>query len=487
MDNDPKSLTLKGRLKFLLRDSIIYGGAGAVSKLFALFTFPIMARYFSVEDYGIIDAFTVLSSLLVTMLVFGQDSAVARYFYEYEDTLERKKVVSQSLSIQFLIILISLPILLFFANPISKYYTNEEGLQYLTKLVIWQVPFGLIINFAGNVLKWTFKRFHFLFLQLGSVFFYVVTVIIAILFFKVGVNEVFLLFLVSRIIFGIIGLFFIIGWISIRFGTSHYKALIKYGTPYGIICIIGALIPALDRLFINKYLTPFDLGLYAVAFKIAFLIQLPINAFQMAWGPFYLSLFKEKDASQTYNSVLLAFSVLVTTMGLTLILFTRLIIDVLAGSKYTDAGSVVFPLVMGMVITSIGWILGIGIDLSKKSHVKLVSAIIRLVTTAVVILVLIKPLGLMGVAFGFLVGQIINTIIETWFSYNVYPLRFRLWPPVLTIVAACLFGLGSLIFFTEKVLIQVIINITILSLFIFFLWYVPLKRRNLITIIRSML
>jgi len=158
MNNDPQKLSLKGRLKFLFKDSAIYGGANALRTLFALFTFPILTRYFSVADYGIIDAFNVLATLLVTLIIFGQDSAVARFFYEYEDHKERKRVISQSLTIQIGVVIISIPLLYYFASPIAEYYTNQEGLQKLAKLVIYQIPFSLLINFSSNLLKWTFKR-----------------------------------------------------------------------------------------------------------------------------------------------------------------------------------------------------------------------------------------------------------------------------------------------------------------------------------------
>jgi O-antigen/teichoic acid export membrane protein len=98
--NPAGSLSLKGRLHFLLRDATLYGGAAAISKAFALITFPLLARHFSVEEYGVLDYFLVLGSLLAIFFIFGQDSAVARYFYEYEETETRQQLISQSLVFQ---------------------------------------------------------------------------------------------------------------------------------------------------------------------------------------------------------------------------------------------------------------------------------------------------------------------------------------------------------------------------------------------------
>ncbi len=75
------------------------GGAGAITKFLGILTFPVMAHYFSVEEYGIIDAFNVLAALLTTVLIFGLDSAVARYFYQFTELEDKKSIITQSLII----------------------------------------------------------------------------------------------------------------------------------------------------------------------------------------------------------------------------------------------------------------------------------------------------------------------------------------------------------------------------------------------------
>jgi len=61
---DPSGLSHAGRLKFLARDSVVYGGAAAISRAFALITFPLLAQHFSVADYGIIDLFSIVGNFI---------------------------------------------------------------------------------------------------------------------------------------------------------------------------------------------------------------------------------------------------------------------------------------------------------------------------------------------------------------------------------------------------------------------------------------
>src|SRR2546422_3347440 len=130
MSNDVTQLVnlpLRGRLRFLFSDCMLYGGAAAISRFTSLLTFPLLTRWYSVEEYGLLDAVIVLTNLLTLLLVFGQDSALARYFYEYEDTPVRRQVASQSLAIQLFFLAVMLPGLWVFAEQLAHVYTNRSG------------------------------------------------------------------------------------------------------------------------------------------------------------------------------------------------------------------------------------------------------------------------------------------------------------------------------------------------------------------------
>ena len=296
---DPSHLTLRHRLRFLAKDSILYGGAAAFSRVFSLITFPLLARYFSVEDFGLIDFFTVIAGLLTTFFVFGQDSAVARFFYEYKDKESRSQLISQSLVLQTGCAVLILPFLWFISGQFASRLNNAPESALLLKIVLLQVPFLVLINFSQNLLKWTFTRTRFLIISLGSVIFNVILLLIAFLFFKIDVAGVFLVSLGVKIFFGLLGLFFVKNWIVLPKGFAFLQKLLPYAIPYGVICCIGAFVPVLERSLVNSLLGEHDLGIYAAGTKIAMLLTLVTQAFQMAWGPFSLAIYKEPDAART--------------------------------------------------------------------------------------------------------------------------------------------------------------------------------------------
>lgn len=81
--HNSRCLSQSGCMSFLLKDSVICGGAADIGKSFSIIMFPLVDRHFSTEEYGIIYFFSVVATLIGIMVVFGQDSAVVPYFYEY--------------------------------------------------------------------------------------------------------------------------------------------------------------------------------------------------------------------------------------------------------------------------------------------------------------------------------------------------------------------------------------------------------------------
>lgn len=435
--DDPSLLSLRHKLSFLFKDSILYGGAAALNKAFSFITFPLLARHFSVDEYGLIDFFSVIAGLLGTFFIFGQDSAVARFFYEYKDDQSRQQLISQSLILQLIFVLVVLPIFWVFADFLAYKLSGYPNSGRLLKLIIFQVPFLVIVNFSQNLLKWTFSRFRFLIISLGSVFVNAAILLGAIYFYDIGVEGVFIISLIAKISFGLLGLYYVKGWLAKPKNFIFLKELVPYAIPFGVICCIGAFIPTFERGVINSQLGSHGLGLYAAGAKIAMMMTLVIQAFQTAWGPFSLAIYKEPDAAEAYNWVLKVFVVLMCVSVLILSAIGETVVHLMASARYAGAGIIVFPLSMGLVIQATSWITEIGINLSKRSYLGLYGHTMYLLTTAFSVFLFAKIAGFVGVAFGVMLGQIVKSVVASFMAQRAYPLPWA-YRPIIIIYIFCI-------------------------------------------------
>jgi O-antigen/teichoic acid export membrane protein len=431
----------RGRLRFLLKDSAMYGGAASLSKALSLITFPIVARHFSTAEYGALDYFVTLTGLLAILLIFGQDSAVARYFYEHEDLRDRRQLISQSLLLQLTAVAIAMPTLWFGANRLANILMPERDAASLLRLITFQLPFIVAINFSQNILKWTFARAQFLTMSLGMSVVQVAGLVTVVLVFDADVRLVLLVSLGTSVIFGTLGLTFVRKWLEWPRNLRFVREMLPFAAPIGVICVAGAVSPTLERTLTDRLLGADELGLYAAAAKVAMLLSLLVGAFQTAWGPFSLSIYRQPDAARTYNQVLRLFTLAMCMVVLGLMLGSGLIISVLAPDRYSGAAIAVFPLAMGLAIQATSWITELGIALSKRSHLSLYPYCVSLAVTLGAIWTLAPELGLVGVGCGVLLGHISRALVAAGLAQRAYPLPWSYAPVILIMSATTLLGL----------------------------------------------
>ncbi len=368
----------------------------AISRAFSLVTFPLVARKLSVADYGTLDLFLVLSGFLMTSLIFGQDSAVGRYFYEYDHPEERRQVISQSLFIQIVVCITAVGVLFLLSKRLAAYISTAEDSVLYLRIILAQVPFMMAMNFSQNLLKWTFTRWAFLIMSVGYAATQATILIIAVLLFPLDIETVVLVNLAANVVFGVLGMFLVRRWLTIPRSFNRISELLRFALPLGIIGLLGAAVPMLERQLIEKLLGTDGLGLYAAGAKLAMPLALAIGSFQTAWGPFSMSIHREKDAAETYNFVLCFFCLLVCVLVLMLDMVAKPLLVLLASNRYLNAEVVVFPLAMATAVQSISWITEIGIGLSKRTSMFIYPQVLFIAVIATSMMALVPAWGLLG-------------------------------------------------------------------------------------------
>lgn len=411
----PGGLDLRNRLKFLARDSFLYGSSSAFNKAFGLITFPVFARHLGIERYGVLDFYNVLAAALATLVIFGQDTAVARFFYDGKGDFEKRQCVSLSLGFQCVAVIIAVPI--FWLARAFVIRTGIGGLEpEVIGLVVLQVPALVLLNFSQNILKWTFSAKTFVLITVGSSLVSLAAMMVGIIWWKIEVAGILAILLVVRLIFSLIGLWCVRGWLAVPRDRQLLWHMIKFAAPMGVICALGAVMPALERGLVGDLLGGSNLGLFAAGAKIAMLVSLPVQAFQVAWGPFSLALANESNADQTYNWVLKCFTVAVLGAVVFLTVFGSFLLELFASHQFMAASVVVFPIAMGLAVQGIGWVVSIGIAVSKRTYLNLYSYGVYSVVSVGATFFLVKVFGLVGAAWGGLLANVVRAGMEFYLA-----------------------------------------------------------------------
>lgn len=437
------------------RDTVIYGLARVLSKSVSLITLPLLARNFSVEQYGLIDLFTVLTGLLITLLMLGQDSAVARYFFESDDEATRRQLVSRSLAFQGTVVLIAFPVFWVLIQVVNVYFVYPARVDYILKLTILTVPFGIIFTNAQTVLRFTFKKWQYLFLSLGFSVGTMSAVSIEVFFFGSDPVRLFRMFLFIWVVFGMLGLWFIREWIERPVGLLPSRQIVFYGIPMGLIVVLGSVQPFLERIITGAAISAEALGYYAVAAKGAMLLALPVGAFQTAFSPFLFSTYREADASETLNVILKIFVTVLSAAVLFIATFSTKIIEILAGEVFLAGASAVLPLTWAIYFQAVGLFLGTGTILTQKTQYRLFSYAVATIVGVVAMFYLGGSWGIVGIAGGVALGKLVMLTLETVLSNRLWPIawdyRFAIFNLGVTVLLSHIIYSSQLTFVLEAV------------------------------------
>jgi len=411
-------------LRFLARDSAVYGLAAAISRLATLLTFPIIVRQLTVSDYGVFDILQVFGGFLTVFLIFGQDSGLARYFFDHDDFETRRELISQSFLIRVVVLAVTLPLVWLVGGKALVLLDIDPSFRPAFEILLLQAPCLVVLNFAVVLLRVTFSRNRFIFLSIGFSFTQAACWLVAILVYDASVRGILLSGLLAAVIYAAIGLYFIRGWLKPTLRLDFVVQMLPYSLPYGAISALRAIVPLIERALVALFLAADALGLYAAGAKITMFYALFAFAFQSAWEPFALSIGKRSDAAATYNLVLKVFVVLACTLVLLLTVAARPLLMVLASEKYVEAAVIVFPLLMALAIESISWITEIGLILQRRTSLKLLGYVLGTLASVLGIVMLAPEFGIVGVSVAVLIGAVVKAVVVTLLAGRVHDLRW---------------------------------------------------------------
>lgn len=421
-----------GRLRLLATDTVVYGFASAINKGFSLVLFPLLTRALSVDDYGRLDLALYASTLFGLVMIWGQDSAVARLFFEDRDTSYRRQIISQALMV--MVGNMALAAAAFFALERSGVINQTFGAdtQRIALLLLIYAPVSGLVSFCQGLLKWTFQRTRYIIIALGVPAANLILLLILAHRESFGLVTALSVMVVVSATFATVGMAFIRGWLA-RPRMDFVAKLLPLALPYGAIASISAVSPLFERAVISGRFSASDLGLYAAAAKIASVATMLSIAFQMGWGPFSYSLYKEPGAARTYSLVLRSFAALMCVVVLAISALAEPLASFVAGERYQGASVYVFPLAMALAIQAIGWITEIGLHLSKRIYLNLVGFTLFLIISLTGIMVLSRLIGIIGVPIAALVGQIAMLLTSAVLAQKAFPIAWDYRLPAATV------------------------------------------------------
>ncbi len=386
----------------LVKNATLLAVGNMSSRLLSFILLPVFAFYLKPSDYGEIDIYITVLTILCIVVSLQSIEASFRFIQDCSTDQERTITLSNSLAISIAGIgIFSLGML------IAGYASNFR----YSALFILYVATSIIANLFLHSARGMKKMLAYTVISIASTIMQVLCNIIFIA--GMGMGAVALLWtpIISNALVAAILVIKVNipryckpGAVRIR----HIKEQLKYSLPLIPNAICVWLLSALGRFILLLYYGTSEVGLLVFTLKFPLLLETVNNIFMMAWQMSVISEYKASDRDVFASEVFHQFSRLLLSAMLVILPLVKVAIFTIMGKDYAGTWVFIPVFFFGVVFNSYAQFYSMGFFSVKKTNEVFYSAFVSLAVYAAVGLLSAKPLHIFGVGMAYSAAGLIN-------------------------------------------------------------------------------
>ncbi|MBL8377351.1 MAG: oligosaccharide flippase family protein [Burkholderiales bacterium] len=422
-------------MKGLSKDALVYGTGFALNSLTGLITAPIATRIFLPEDYGVIMLTQTVMGFLSVIVALNLSSGVFRQYFEYDDPVVRKRVLSTAFWFLVLNGLLYSGLVWLCAPRIETLLLMHDsgahdgdkryGFTAYFRILALGVFFSVLDVYLRSLLRMNRRPWAFTAISTGVAVLNVVLFIVLVYFLRLGIEGALWCGVVASIVACAAGLVANAGSFGLRFSRHDLGQFFAYCLPQFPSGVLGWLIVQSSPFLLNYYSSLAQQGQFAIGVRVASVILLFTTAFRLAWDPFALSIMKQDDARMIYARTYSLFCAGLGLAGALLAVYAKPLLIIIAPPPYHPAYALVFVLVAAYLVQEGNNILGIGIAISKRTKFISYAQLIAFVAYGCAALALVPRLGAWGAVIALLGAMYAQALAYNHFARRLYPIPFR--------------------------------------------------------------
>ncbi|ADO76487.1 oligosaccharide flippase family protein [Halanaerobium praevalens] len=321
-----------------------YMTATFFTKALGFISVPIFTRLLTPDEYGILAIFTSVISISTILLGLNFHGAVNRYYHE--ENKEFGEFISSNILFLLFFNIISLYLINLYKNEISSLIKIEVNIFIIAIIIaIFNIPIKIFLSYLQTS-KQSDK--YSLISVSKSVLILIISIVwVYLLSDQKYFGKIYGYLVVSGIGFIIAVIYFI------KLGKPKFKfKYVKYSLVFGIPLIphslSGFILSYFDRIAINQLTGSLDTGLYSFAYNIGMIMNVVVMAMNKAWLPIFYHNLKENNFKEI-DELAVTYSKYIFMAAISLILFSREIVIILADERYYSALKIVPVIIISFV------------------------------------------------------------------------------------------------------------------------------------------
>jgi len=419
-------------LKSFFKDTIVYGLATVLPRLMNFILVPLHTDTLDTTTYSDNVTFYIYAAFFNVLLAYGMETAFFRFFSKNDD---KDKVFSTTLiSITVTTILFLVGVILFntqlaaLVNLNQTYFNLLVGVLVLDALVI--APFAYL-RATGRPIKFTIIKLSNVAIYVLLNFFFLWAIPkFNIDFPGYNKNDLVQYIFIANLAASIATLVMLIPHFfktKLQFSKPIFKQLFSYGWPIMVAGLAYVVNENFDKWLLPELLGKDINGAYAGCYKIAVFMTIFIQAFRLGAEPFFFNHAKEKNAKETYATIMKYFVIFGCLMLVFIIAYLDMFKSLLVrDDSYWIAIKIVPIVLLANLCLGIYFNLAIWYKLTDKTRYGMYLSLIGAVITIAFNYIMIPKIGFMASAWATLAAYGSMMIFSYYLGQKHYPVPYNI-------------------------------------------------------------
>lgn len=378
---------------------------------------PVLTRYLSPDDYGILSMFTLLVSLFGMINGLSVHGAINRVYFEKH--FDFKEYVFNCIVILVLSTFITLIISLIFLNFISKLSSVPKA---------W-IPAAIFISFLQFLILSTLSIYqarmlakHYVILQLLQALFNALFSIIFVVIIGLGWEGRVLGQLTATLLVGLTCLLNLKDWTKWKFNVFYIKHALHFGLPLIPHTLGGMLMVFTDRFLITNMLGVKETGIYMVGLQIGSIINLLAGAFNQAYAPWLFNKLNQNDEKLKLKIVQFTYVyfIVIILLAMALGLLAPIFMAFLVGQDFLHSSGVILWIALGGAFTGMYYMVVNYIFYVYKTHILTFITLLSGVLNIPATYFFVKYFNIAGAAYSYAIILFLQFLLTFSLSIKVY-------------------------------------------------------------------
>ncbi len=392
--------------------------ASWVNCIISLIATPVTTAVFAPEELGKVNMLNSYANIIIPFVYMGLDQAYVRFYNEPAGKNDSGSMFKLCLSLSAVLAIPTTLITLIMWKPISGEIIGYSSIFIYGCLILYVLA-TMLMRYAHLKARMDNNIWLFFIQSVLS------TIIIKISFACVALISP----TAENAIFFRTVLLFVVGSVFVLMAIKKCKGspvdrskqvttdLLKYSVPLFPTVFIIMLNTSLSQLILKNYVEYEMIGIYSNAVTMASIITIVQSGLNTFWTPFVYEYRNEQTKIQKMHHLI---SFLLITCGFCIIAFQDLVYFILVDENYWGSKAIMGLLMISPISETISETLGLGIELSKKTYMKLPVYVVSILVNVGSCLLLIPRFGIVGAAMANAISSVTMLIIKSVIGEHYY-------------------------------------------------------------------